>query len=207
VPTTPLVKGAAIKALIQDVRDCLEQGKITRSTAKQKLEPEDFQLLAEEILDTDWYSIHSYRRLSELLNACLGGGDPSYFKMRGAAVAERLIALGIYQQVSFMQRTGVAATLAIAYQNLKLTATLWNSFFNFGTWTTSHDPRTTIIAMTVSDSESMPPLGWDAIEGFIGRLIQEVDPAGVTMRVERRTRGTARFEFRIGPRPDLPSLP
>jgi hypothetical protein len=199
-----LVKGAAIKALINDVRDCLEQGKIRRSAAEQQLEPEDFQLLADEVLDTQWYSIHSYGRLSELLAASLGRGDPSFFKKRGAAVAERLIGLGIYQQVSFMQRTGVAATLAIAYQNLKLTATLWNSFFNFGTWTTSHDPATTIIAMTVGESEPMPRLGWDAIEGFIGRLIQEVDPAGVTMRVERRTRGTVHFEFRIGPRPDLP---
>jgi hypothetical protein len=199
-----LVKGAAIKGLIQDVRDCLEQGKITRSAAEQRLEPEDFKLLVEEVLDTEWYSIHSYGRLSALLGACLGAGDPSYFKMRGAALAQRLIGLGVYQQVSFMQRAGVVATLAIAYQNLKLTATLWNSFFNFGTWTTSHDPGTTLIAMTVSDSEPMPPPGWDAIEGFIGRLIQEV---GVTMQVERRTRGTVRFEFRIGPRPDLPSPP
>ena len=53
----PSIKGAVIKALVQDTRDGLADGRITRPAAERKLAAEDFQLLEDEILDTGWYSI------------------------------------------------------------------------------------------------------------------------------------------------------
>lgn len=196
----PSIKGAVIKALVQDTRDGLADGRITRAAAEQQLTAEELQLLQDEILDTGWYPIDSYRRLSDLLDDQLGARDVRYIQKRGAAVAERLIRLGVYQQVSFLNRVGAAESMAVAYQNLKLTATLWNSFFNFGVWTTSQQPESRTFAMQVSQSEAMPEKGWDAVEGFIWRLTQEVDPEGVTLKRETTGPGSVQFVFHISAR-------
>jgi hypothetical protein len=193
----PAIKGGALKSLVLDARDGLQDGRISRVAANRALLPEDFQLLGEGIVDSEWYDVEVYRRLSMLVHEQLGGGDRSYFKKRGAAVAERLIGLGVYQQVEYLQRIEFAETLAVAHQNINLTATLWRSLFNFGGWTVSYGADRGTLSMLVADSMPMPALGWDAIEGFIQRLAQEYDAQNVTLIHKRRGDGTELFEFRF----------
>jgi hypothetical protein len=194
---SPAIKGTAIRSLVQSTREALADGSIRGEVAAGILVPEDVELLDADLVDTGWYSIRSYERLSVLLRQTLGQGDDRYLHKRGAAVAERLIGLGVYQQVSFLQRIGASETLAIAHQNLKLTATMWNSFFNFGTWSTALNVPARQFSMHVVDSEPMPMVGWDAVEGFIWRLTQEVDGTSVTMKREHLGPGAVQFIFHL----------
>jgi len=185
VTVASCIKGIVIRTLVQDCVDLLASGEVPADETDQRLTAEDREMLAQPVLDADWYDLGSYRRLTELMRDFAGKGDPLYIKRRGAAVAERLVGQGVFQQVENVRRVGEAADVETALSNLKLTATLWNSFFNFGSWDVFSE-GTGRYGMKVKDSHDMPEVGWQAIHGFMERLAQEAAEQGATIAVARR---------------------
>ena len=179
------IKGIAIRSLVEDAVAFLASGEVPEAAANERLTEDDRKLLKEPVDDSGWYSVESFRRLLELLRDHVGRGDPDYLKRRGATVAERLLALGVYGEVEYVRQVGKARDTAAAESNLQLTASLWHSFFNFGKWGvfTESNGRYGIV---VKDAHDMPEAGWQAVHGFMDRIAQEAAEPGGSIAVARK---------------------
>ena len=81
----PCIKGTAIASLVEDTRKLLSDGKLSQREMEARLPAEDLALLEEPLVMSQWYGIHSYRRLTELLRDVDGEGRNEYVRERGRA--------------------------------------------------------------------------------------------------------------------------
>lgn len=191
----PSIKGAMLRVPLESIQENIRAGVITQDAVEKCFGAEERALVADGVRDSAWYPIRFYERVCLLLKDNVGRFDANYTRKRGAESAERLLKLGVYQQAKFLRRVSDSETLEIAFQNLKLTATLWGNFFNFGTWRTGLHPQTKSFSLEVGDSKAMPSVAWDAVEGFIERLAHEVDAHRIALTRQHLSRAQVRFVF------------
>jgi hypothetical protein len=93
-------KGSAIQSVVEDVLRLVSEGHLSRAALEARLEAEDVELLEQKILPSQWYSLASMGRLTELLFEVEGGRRTTYLIERGRRAADRLRATGLYRQLS-----------------------------------------------------------------------------------------------------------
>lgn len=173
----PSVKGSVFAAVAEDVRKLIERGGISRDEAARRLTPDDLRLLEAEIFVSHWYDIRAYARFSELLRDVEGDGDNEFLREKGRDTARRLLQAGLYAQLEYLQRTGVAKATEPAARfeafgrDLRLLSTLSGSILNFSRWTPMLDPaRRDRYVIQVSDAKDMPEaLCWRS-DGFVNEM-------------------------------------
>jgi hypothetical protein len=177
VAQKPCIKGTAIGDLVEDMRKLLSDGRISQRDIEARLTAEDLALLEEPAVPSQWYDIHSYRRLTELLRNVEGEGRDEYVRERGRARGQKLIEAGLYQQMEYLGRSRVKRAMdpkvrfAAYGRDLKLLVTLSQSLINFSTWTVVPDPdHGDRYRIEVRDAADFPDvLGW-ASEGLIDAM-------------------------------------
>jgi len=186
----PAIKGSAIQALVDDVERAASEGRVREEVLHARLAPADLDLLEEKVRPGGWYPIDCYRRLSELLLAVEGGGDPAYIAQRGARAAERLFASGLYDQL----RTGEAHAQHVRERGGEWTesdgnlmATLAGVLFNFSYWRfeVADDDEPEDFRIEVTDARELPEMARLAAEGFIQHSAERLAQEPFEVRSER----------------------
>ena len=173
----PSVKGSVFASVVEDVRKLIERGGITRDEAARRLTADDLRLLHAEIYVSHWYDIRSYARLSELLRDTEGEGSNEFLRQKGRETARRLLGAGLYAQLEYLQRAGVAkakdpaARFEAFGRDLRLLTTLSGSILNFSRWIPMPDPaQAGRYVIQVSDAKDMPEaLCWRS-DGFVNEM-------------------------------------
>ena len=62
--------------------------------------PQDMDVLESKVQAALWYPLQSFGRMTKLLLEYEGRGDVEYLRERGRRAAERIVATGIYDQLS-----------------------------------------------------------------------------------------------------------
>jgi hypothetical protein len=176
----PSIKGSVFASVVEDVRKLIERGGVTQAEAARRLTPEDLRLLGAEIYVSHWYDIRSYARLSELLRDVEGDGDDEFLRQKGRDTAKRLLEAGLYAQLEYLQRAGVAKAKDTAARfeafgrDLRLLTTLSGSILNFSRWTPMPDPaQDGRYVIQVSDAKDMPEaLCWRS-DGFVNEMASQ----------------------------------
>jgi hypothetical protein len=110
----------------------------------------------------------------------LGNGRNQYLCDRGALTAERLIQMGIYQQMDYLKRMRLgelksAGERYLAFgRDLRLLASITGSLLNFGSQQVKGDPEhADRYVLEISDCPAYPDvLGWGT-QGFNNRMAAE----------------------------------
>jgi hypothetical protein len=102
--TKPSVKGYGLSGGVVDVRRLVEEGRVSDLQLERMLSPEARSLLGGEISNGLWYPIAAYGELLDLLSEIEGLGNADYLRQRGKRAFERFKALGVYQQLDFLER-------------------------------------------------------------------------------------------------------
>jgi hypothetical protein len=173
----PSVKGSVFASVAEDVRKLIERGAVARDEVARRLTPADLRLLESEVFVSHWYDIRAYARLSELLRDTEGDGDNEFLRQKGRETARRLLDAGLYAQLEYLQRTGVAkakdpaARFEAFGRDLRLLSTLSGSILNFSRWTPDRDPaHADRYVIQVSDAKDMPEaLCWRS-DGFVNEM-------------------------------------
>ena len=176
----PSIKGSVFLGHLETLMKLIASGDISRSELARRLQPEDLGLLEAQIHTSGWYDIRSYARVMELMRDVIGNGSNDYLIQRGAASAERLIQMGIYQQLEYLKRMRLGELddprerfLSFG-RDLRLLVTITGSLLNFGRPEVKEDPaHADRYVIQVSEASAYPDaLGW-ATQGFNNRMAEE----------------------------------
>lgn len=174
---TPSIKGSVFETAVTSLAKVLEQGRVEREDALRWLEESDLEVLDVEINVAKWYDIRVYHRINCLLREVVGHGSNEYLRDQGRETARRLIEIGIYSQMEYLERTQVADTegaeqrSAAFGRDLKRLTTLSASILNFTRWEPASDPEhANRFRIEVHDAADMPEtLIWRS-DGFINEM-------------------------------------
>jgi len=176
----PSIKGSVFAGAVEDVRKLLERGEVSREAALRWLQPDDLSLLDCEVFVSHWYDVRIYARLCELLRDVEGDGDPEYLREKGRETARRLLEAGLYAQLQYLQRAGVAKETDAAARfeafgrDLRLLTTLSSSIYSFTRWGFLPDPaHAHRYLLEVSDAKDLPDvLVWRS-DGFVNEMAHQ----------------------------------
>lgn len=176
----PSIKAVVLRTVLTDLQNLIAEGKVSKIALDTALTEGDRELLRDGVLDSAWVPIDRYERIYRLLARSERGGSPAYYHARAMATADRLLSLGVYKQLDFSRAKEseredegqVEAQLWMLAQ-LRITATMWNAVYNFGTFEARIGEEPGVIEIVVRDCQPMPEISWDGVAGFIARLLQE----------------------------------
>jgi len=177
---TPSIKGSVYANAHEDVNKLLADGALSRTEAERWLEPIDFEMLGGSINLASWYDVLSYDRLSRLLCDVEGDGKTEYLREKGRRTARRLIEMGLYSQMEYLQRTQLARSQGTQERfeafgrDLRRLNTLSASILSFTKWNAVPDPDArTRYRIEVSEAADMPEtLAWRT-DGFVNEMAKE----------------------------------
>jgi hypothetical protein len=171
----PCIKGSVLDQLVADVNRLREAGRISPEQLAARLEPEDLELLERKLSPSTWYPIDCYRRLTEVLLDLEGYGSKDFLRMRGQAVAERLIESGVYQQMERLKASAAPSMSMEEYtRRTRLTASIYGAVFNFTHWKVLADPdHPKRLLLEITGAEHYPEVLRYTTEGFLTRSSQE----------------------------------
>lgn len=182
----PCVKGSAIVSLVEDTRKLIANGGISQREVEARLGNEDLELIGEPVVESRWYGIDFYRRLTELLRDIEGEGRDEYVRERGRARGRKLIESGLYQQLEYLGRSQLKKAMDPkarfeAYgRDLKLLVTLSQSLLNFATWKVAPDPdHDDRYRIEVRDAADFPDLLCLSSQGLIDAMSDEHGMSGL----------------------------
>jgi len=176
--TVPSIKGSVFAGVVADVQKLVTGGRLSPDELTRRLEPGDIELLEEEIRLSEWYDINIYARMGELLRDVEGGGSNDYLREAGRRTTRRLLESGLYQQLEYLQRAGLAKTadeearFEAFGRDLRLLTTLSGSILNFSRWASKPDPehaRRHIIE--VSEARDFPEVLCWRSEGLMNEMV------------------------------------
>jgi len=142
----PSIKGAMIAKLIEDAQYRLQQSGERRPHIEAKLSAETLALLEnDEFAIGRWYPITQYTELTEMLWREEGGGRIEYLHERGAAVMQRLIEAGLYQQLDYLERVADGSSRELTRErilsNVRLVGSVMGAVLSFGKREWRFDPE------------------------------------------------------------------
>lgn len=194
----PSMKAAAMRGVLTDVQKLVSDGRVSRDVLESSLTEGDRELLRDDVPDSAWVPIDRYERLYRLLARYENpGGGTAYFRARGMATAKRMLGLGVYSQLALVTRTDGAPDMAGILSRMRMTATLWNSVYSFGKFEAVMGDEANVIEFIVRDCDPMPEFAWDAVGGFVERLIQETNTA-MSLVWDHRSDGVVTFRVTLG---------
>jgi hypothetical protein len=171
------IKGSVFAVVIEDVCKLVARGGLSVDELTRWLKPQDVDLLEQEIVLSEWYSIAIYTRMNELLRDVEGGGSNEYLRERGRRTARRLLESGLYQQLEYLHRTelGKATEQRTRFEafgrDLRLLTTLSGSILNFSRWKSKPDPEETgRYVIEVSETRDFPEVLCWRSDGLINEM-------------------------------------
>lgn len=176
----PSIKGAIFQFAIEDLRQLVAEGAISRQELEAKLGPGDADYLDRDILTNSWYDVRAYGRMLEVLQELAGEPRIDYLRKRGAQSAERLLDSGRYPQMEYLGTTLMRAAKSPEGRvedfgrDLGLLASIARAMINFGTHEVKKDsehPDRYMIELREMEPYT-EALCW-AQEGFMNRLAEE----------------------------------
>ena len=196
--TAPSIKGRFFEQAIQDVRRLFESGDLACDRIAGWFGPADQAVLRGPIDLDGWYDIRLYARLLSLLREFEGGGSDDYLRERGSRNAERVLAMGLYSQLEYLQHTQAEhetqpeRRLLALGRDLKLLSTISASIFNFTRWNPVVDSaRRDRYRIEVSEAAAFPDVAGLTSEGFMNRSHRSPD----LWRYERRSSDLVVFQM------------
>jgi hypothetical protein len=182
MPSLPSIKGSVFATVVESVNKLLAQGNVSREELSRWLKPEDVALLDQEVSVSEWYDIRVAARMSELMRDVEGGGNNDYLRRLGKQSAKRLLEMGLYQQMEYLQNTQVqkaidAKARSEAFgRDLRLLSTLSASIYNFAKWESIPDPeREGRYLIRISEAKNLPDVLCWRVEGFMNQMAAEHD--------------------------------
>ena len=171
------IKGSVYSAAVEDVNKLFASDELSQDQAKNWLEDADFGLLDQVIGLASWYDIQSYDRLNCLLRDVEGGGRNEYLREKGRDTARRLLEMGLYSQLEYLQHAkfteakGANERFEAFGRDLARLSTISASILNFSRWKSRPDPdvdRRYVIE--VNDAQEFPEtLAWRS-DGFVNEM-------------------------------------
>jgi hypothetical protein len=197
--TVPSIKGSAMSSVVEDVARLHAEGVLSEEQLAASLAAEDFQLLEDKVQAALWYPIESYRRLTELLLASEGGGDPAYIVRRGERAGQRLFDAGLYVQLQHGEekaRDARGGGRAFHERDGRLMVSLSGAMFNFSVWEFHLEGDTSIIQIT--EAADFPEVSRWAVQGFLQYTVSRLRAAPVTVESERPAPDRVVYRFDRG---------
>jgi hypothetical protein len=181
----PSIKGSIFAAVIADLIQLRDMGRIPREKLEARLTPTELELLEHKTHLGSWYPMGSYARITDLLCEMQASDPRDYFRGRGAANAKRLIEGGLYSQLDFLKRWDTstpkraqddpAAVLDAYIRSLRLVTTLSKSIYSTGDWRVERDPdRAGRARIEILDAAAYSEGMRFAIEGFLNECVRAV---------------------------------
>ena len=177
MPTVPSIKGSVFASVVEGVNKLVTGGEISLKELTRWLEPQDLDLLNQQLLVSEWYDIRAYSRMSELLRDVEGGGNNDYLRQRGRQTARRLLEAGLYQQLEYLHATQLEkatdthARFEAFGRDLRLLTTLSASILNFSKWESKPDPdRDDRYVINVSEAWDVPEVLCWRSDGFVNEM-------------------------------------
>lgn len=201
------IKGVAIRSAVADLRRLIDADALPSKVVFDDLTDFERMLLKRGVDDAAWYPMGCYDRINHVLFEHDGRGAADYFIKRGRAVADRVIAAGMFKQVEFVRRIEPSSAVEQVVLNLRVAGTLWMGMFNVGSWRvlSAADIAATAIdagdsiSVEISEAEDFSDMAVQAVLGFMQRLAEEAAGAEVEVMVRRPTPSVLRFDFRWVP--------
>ena len=186
---TPSIKGLAITALVDDVRSYRDRSPDCQREVEARVNSAGLAILEEKTDPFKWYPIAGYQSLTQFLWETEGNRSIEYLRDRGAGSAQRVLALGKYQQISFLRERYSPEDHAAFASELRLVVSLQATFFNFTTWDVTQDPdHENRLQIEISDALDFPDELCHTTAGFVTRLGDEVRSGGLQWNPERPRR-------------------
>lgn len=175
--TQPSIKATTFQKVVDDVRELVAKGDVSRAEIEARLPAGDLPWLDAHHAATAWIPIDVYERLVELLAELVAPGRrEEYLIERGAQAAERLAGLGIYAQLD-------ATTEHVGRRIGNMIVTVAGMIFTFGNWRYAsledHD-----FEIRVEDAAAMPDAARLAVQGFVAYVATRA--TGAPIRVSSR---------------------
>jgi hypothetical protein len=198
------IKGVAIRSAVADLRRLIDADALPSKVVFDDLTDFERLLLKRGVDDEAWYPMGSYDRINHVLFEHDGNSAPDYFRNRGRAVANRVIATGMFKQVDFVRRLEPGAAVEQVVLSLRVAGTLWMGMFNVGSWRVLSSAEVGAIAsdvggsigVEITEAEAFSDMAVQAILGFIQRLAEETAGSDVEVVCERPIESVLRFDFR-----------
>jgi hypothetical protein len=187
------VKGTALESVVDDINRLVEEGAIKLSALEERVEDQDLEILESTIQAALWYPLESFGRMTQLLLETEGNGDVKYLVDRGRRAAERIVASGVYNQLSdslvetYGERVG------------RVMVTLGPAMFRDTTWSHENiqadDGNERVgFRVTMEAPVAFPDVCRHATEGFIAFLTERTLDLPYRVRSERPDPRTLIFE-------------
>jgi len=200
---TPSIKGIAIIALVDDVVAYRDRSPECQLEVETQVNTAGLEILEEKTEPFQWYPIGGYQSLTQFLWKTEGNGSIDYLRNRGASAAERVLALGKYQQISFLRERYNPENHAAFASELRLVVSLQAAFFNFTTWDVTQDPdHESRLQIEISDALDFPEELCHTTAGFVTRLGVEVRSGGLQWIPERPRRDLVVLRMDRAPKMD-----
>jgi hypothetical protein len=159
--SVPSIKGTAYQSVVDDLRELVSEGRLSREEIEVRLAPEDLRALEEKVAPARWYPIASYLRMLEVLIEHEAAGAPeAYLFQRGARAAERLSAAGIYPQLE-------PKTAELGMRVGSLITSLAGAIYNFTRWRFEADADERGFRILIEDADEFPNVARFTAEGFV----------------------------------------
>ncbi len=186
---SPSIKGIAITALVDDVIAYRDRSPECQRKVETQVNTAGLEILEQKTEPFQWYPITGYQSLTQFLWETEGNRSIDYLRNRGAGSAERVLALGNYQQISFLRERYNPEDHAAFASELALVVSLQATFFNFTTWSVTQDPdHENRLQIEIRDAFDFPEELCHTTAGFVTRLGVEVRSGGLQWNPERPRR-------------------
>jgi hypothetical protein len=185
------VKGTAIESVVADVKRLVEESRISRDELEARLAPQDLEILEEKILPSNWYSLGSYGRLTEILFEREGRRRTDYLLERGRRAAERIQKAGLYAQFTAdKERWGERVG--------KLLVSLGPAIYKDTEWSYEISPEGEKLRyqIDVTIPAEFPDLCRYQTQGFVEYVTRHFSPIPLQVSSERMSPTLMRFRGR-----------
>lgn len=192
----PSIKGTVMDKVVEDLRRLREAGLVSRDDLEAALSAEALALLEEKVVASTWYPVEIYQGMVDVLWRVEGHRSADYMRRRGEESAERLVAAGVYRQLTRLQDGSLhAGTFEEFMSTVRLVASLHAAIINFGRVEVARDPQhPKRVLMEVHDAAAYPESLRLATEGFMTRAGREVGRR-FAWRSQRISRDHVRFRM------------
>jgi hypothetical protein len=197
--TKPSIKGYGLSSVVDDVRRLVEEGRVSDVQLERMLSPEARSLVGGEISPGLWYPIGAYGELLDLLAEIEGLGNAEYLRLRGKRAFERFKALGLYQQLDFLERNASEqVTREDIARAVKMAFTLFSSIFNFGRYQLEVDPENeNRLREVIYDAGPLPDAALPIIAGFFSECLRLLAGGRKVVPVEGHRSAPETVEFSL----------
>ena len=179
------IKGLAIAGLVEDLSALLASGTVTCEELGKHLAEDELALLDGQLDGIRWYPIATYEALTTALLQATHSAGKNRLRARGEAAANRLLEMGLYQQLDALAENSSWTRENFA-SSVRLIATLHGSLLNFSVWTVEVDPvYPARIQLTVTQAAEFPEMLRIVTEGFMNACT--VAASGNTRWLSERT--------------------